>query len=214
VRIAGVVPSPEATVSSPLQISVMSLPAVFWLQIDGEIERPTRAALVASLTAAVVDERVLVLDARGVTSCDGYGIRLLAATVGQRIRSGQPVHSLLSAEVERLAVLAGADVLVERAGDASLLAELVTHAAGGLEPPVDEWIARRAARLVVEVVPPARRRAEGAARLAGAVADARAIKARSRVLAARSTAARDGARRTCSLATASQRGRMRGPRRP
>jgi anti-anti-sigma regulatory factor len=199
---------------SILQISVMSLPAVCWLQIDGEIDRSEHSALAARLGTAVEDQRLLVVDARGVTFCDASGIRLLAATVTQRVQRGRPVHSLLSPKVERLALLARADVLLEHAGDAPLLAELASHAAAELEPPLDEWIGGRAARTPVERVPPARRRAEVAALLAGAVADARAVKERSRLLAARWTAARDGTRRTRSVVTESARRRTRGPNGP
>ncbi len=122
-----------------LQVSVISLPGLIWIQLYGELNAASAECYEIQAAAAVPREAFLVLDARGLASCDVAGLRALSVTLEDWAGRGYAASCLLSGELERMARFTGAPELLARVEDANLLAHVASATVSDLEPPLAEW---------------------------------------------------------------------------
>jgi anti-anti-sigma factor len=118
----------------------ITLPGMVWIQLEGELDLDATATLSGRLSAMTFQpEDFIVLDARGIEFCDLCGLDVLTAVLQDWGEQGHAASCLLSPAVDRVARLVGADALLRRREDVTLLAHVASATLGDVEAPLADW---------------------------------------------------------------------------
>jgi anti-anti-sigma regulatory factor len=202
---------PEGLLDELLHLSVIRLPGMVWVQLEGELDLTGERPIALGADETLAPEDFVVLDARGVTFCDVTGLQVLTDVLERWGDLGHAACCLLSPPVERVARLLSADDLLVRNGDPELLAHVASATVGDVEPPIAAWEA--SAGTAASTASPARVPVQASTELIAVSvrrdleevqADAVPIRASSRALRARQRVAVAEARRTVAASRRAQ----------